>query len=51
MIVCRSAAELERMREAGRVVAGVLSELASAVAPGVRTADPAEGQLLSGNYK
>src|SRR5262249_38939500 len=39
MIVCRSAAELERMREAGRLVAEVLSEMAALVAPGVSTKD------------
>ncbi|MGE5244935.1 MAG: type I methionyl aminopeptidase [Betaproteobacteria bacterium] len=39
MIVCRSSAELERMREAGRLVGEVLTELASRVAPGVTTAD------------
>src|SRR5262245_36103803 len=39
MIVCRSAAELERMREAGRLVGEVLAELAAHVAPGVTTAD------------
>ncbi len=39
MIVCRSAAELEKMREAGRLVAEVLTELSSLVAPGVTTAD------------
>lgn len=39
MIVCRSAAELERMREAGRLVGEVLTELAAAVAPGVSTGD------------
>ena len=39
MIVCRSASELEQMREAGRLVGEVLSELAAAVAPGVSTAD------------
>ena len=39
MIVCRSAAELDRMREAGRLVGEVLTELASHVAPGVTTAD------------
>jgi methionyl aminopeptidase len=39
VIVCRSAAELERMREAGRLVGEVLTELASMVAPGVSTAD------------
>ena len=39
MIVCRSAAELERMRAPGRLVGEVLTELASRVAPGVTTAD------------
>ena len=39
MIVCRSAAELGQMREAGRLVGEVLTELAAAVAPGVSTAD------------
>ena len=39
MIVCRSAAELERMRAAGRLVGEVLTELAAHVAPGVTTAD------------
>jgi len=39
VIVCRSAAELERMREAGRLVGEVLRELAAHVKPGVTTAD------------
>ena len=39
MIICRSAAELEKMRTAGRLVGEVLTELASHVAPGVTTAD------------
>ncbi len=39
MIVCRSAVELERMREAGRLVGEVLTELTAAVGPGVSTAD------------
>jgi methionyl aminopeptidase len=39
VIVCRSAAELERMREAGRLVGEVLTELAAHVGPGVSTAD------------
>ena len=39
MIVCRSAAELEQMREAGRLVGEVLTELAAAVGPGVSTAE------------
>jgi methionyl aminopeptidase len=39
MIVCRSKIELEQMREAGRLVGEVLTELAARVAPGVSTAD------------
>ena len=39
MIVCRSSAELERMREAGRLVGEVLTELAAYIVPGVTTAD------------
>jgi methionyl aminopeptidase len=39
VIVCRSAAELERMRDAGRLVGDVLTELAAHVKPGVTTAD------------
>jgi methionyl aminopeptidase len=39
VIVCRSAAELERMREAGRLVGEVLTELTSRVKPGVTTAE------------
>jgi methionyl aminopeptidase len=39
VIICRSADELERMREAGRLVGEVLAELAALVAPGVTTAD------------
>jgi methionyl aminopeptidase len=39
VIVCRSASELERMREAGRLVGEVITELSQIVAPGVTTAD------------
>ena len=39
MIVCRSAAEIERMRKANEFVADVLAELEAAVAPGVTTED------------
>ena len=39
MIVCRSQTELDRMREAGRLVGEVLTELAAHVAPGVSTGD------------
>lgn len=39
MIVCRSHAEIERLRVANRIVADVLAELEAAVAPGVTTAD------------
>ena len=38
MIICRSAAELEKMRAAGRLVGEVITELAAHVAPGVTTA-------------
>src|SRR5262245_50870711 len=39
MIVCRSAAELDRMRRAGRLVGEGPTALAAKVAPGVTTAD------------
>ena len=39
MIVCRSAAELEKMRGAGRLVGEVLTALSAMVTPGVATAD------------
>jgi methionyl aminopeptidase len=39
VIVCRSQTELERMREAGRLVGEVLTELAAHVEPGVSTGD------------
>ncbi|HEY2906619.1 MAG TPA: type I methionyl aminopeptidase [Vicinamibacterales bacterium] len=39
MIVCRSSAELQKMREAGRLVGDVLTELSALVAPGVTTGD------------
>ena len=39
MIVCRSAAEIAKMRAANQFVAGVLAELEAAVVPGVTTAD------------
>ena len=39
MIVCRSTAELKKMREAGRLVGEVLTKLRAHVAPGVTTAD------------
>src|SRR5262245_45215689 len=39
MIVCRTAAELERMKAAGRLVGEVLSDLATRVAPGITTAE------------
>jgi methionyl aminopeptidase len=39
MIVCLSAAELERMRAANKFVAEVLAQLEAAVAPGVTTMD------------
>jgi methionyl aminopeptidase len=39
VIVCKSAAEIERMRAANVLVADVLAELAAMVAPGVTTAE------------
>ena len=39
MIVCKSASEIERMRAANMLVADVLHELETLVAPGVTTAD------------
>ena len=39
MIVCKSPAELEKMRAANQLVARILEELAAMVAPGVSTAD------------
>jgi methionyl aminopeptidase len=38
-IVCKSAAEIERMRQSGRIVRQVLDEVRSMVAPGVTTMD------------
>ena len=39
MIVCKSPAEIERMRAANQLVARILDELSQMVAPGVSTAD------------
>ena len=39
MIVCRSAAEIGKMRAANQFVADVLAELEAAVRPGVTTAE------------
>ena len=39
MIACRSAAELERMRAANKLVAQVLEVLEGMLKPGVTTAD------------
>jgi methionyl aminopeptidase len=39
VIICRSKSELERMRDAGRLVGEVLTTLSAQVAPGVSTAD------------
>src|SRR6202044_976171 len=38
-IVCKSAAEIERMRQSGRIVRQVLDHVRSMVAPGVTTMD------------
>jgi methionyl aminopeptidase len=50
VIVCRSADELERMREAGRLVGEVLTELSAMIVPGITTADldrAAERRILA----
>ena len=39
MIVCRSAAEIEKLRRSGRIVRQVLDQVRSLVAPGVTTMD------------
>jgi methionyl aminopeptidase len=39
MIVCKSPAEIERMRGANQVVAAVLTDIAGAIAPGVSTGE------------
>ena len=38
-IVCKSAAEIERMRQSGRIVRQVLDYVRTLVAPGVTTMD------------
>ena len=51
MIVCKSPAEIVRMRAASQLVAQVLDELAAMVAPGVSTADldaAAEARVRAG---
>jgi methionyl aminopeptidase len=50
VIVCKSPAELEKMRAANQLVAQILDELAQMVAPGVSTADldaRAESRVLA----
>jgi len=39
MIICKSPAEIERLRRSGRMVRGLLEELGERVQPGVRTLD------------
>jgi len=39
MIICKSPAEIERLRRSGRMVRGLLEELRELVQPGVRTLD------------
>lgn len=54
MIICKSGQELASMREAGRVVAGALAEVAKAVRPGVTTSELdriAEEYILSKGAK
>ena len=51
MIVCKSPAELERMKAANQLVAEVLAALREAVRPGVTTADldaMAESRIRAG---
>ena len=51
MIVCKSSAEIEKMRAANQLVARILEELAAMVAPGVTTADldaAAESRVRAG---
>jgi methionyl aminopeptidase len=51
VIVCKSPAEIEKMRAANQLVARVLEELAAMVAPGVSTADldaAAEAKVRAG---
>src|SRR5688572_31718232 len=51
VIVCKSPAEIERMRVANALVADVLAELGSMVAPGVTTGDlDAEAERLVRDY-
>jgi methionyl aminopeptidase len=52
MITLKSAQELALMREAGRIVAEVLSEIRETVAPGVTTADleAVADRIIVGNY-
>ena len=48
MVVCKSPAELEKMRAANELVADILEHLAAMVAPGVTTADlDAEAEKLA----
>ena len=54
MIICKSERELEYMREAGRVVAGALAEVAKVIRPDVTTAEidrVAEEYILSRGAK
>ncbi|MCG8402783.1 MAG: type I methionyl aminopeptidase [Firmicutes bacterium] len=54
MIICKSGQELASMREAGRVVAGALAEVAKAVKPGITTSELdriAEEYILSKGAK
>ncbi|WP_347489952.1 type I methionyl aminopeptidase [Desulfoscipio sp. XC116] len=54
MIICKSEREVSYMREAGRVVAGVFTELAGVIKPGVTTAELdriAEEYILSKGAK
>ena len=51
MIICRSAAEISRMRAASQLVAAVLTELESAVAPGVTSVVSATSVNVAGSTR
>jgi len=53
-IVCKSAAEIDKMRASGRIVREVLSATAAAVAPGITTMDlerVADEKILDGFFE
>ena len=48
MIVCKSPAEIERMRAANQLVAAVLTDLCAAVQPGLAAQTPAADPATNG---